>query len=201
MVTFDGTEASTPRSVRAGVRKSAHRRASLAAGARAFSTSLAQQLRRHSGDAYAASQRLLAGEVIDSHVTYNHSTMGKRPCLQVQLSVALHSVMVTHVCVGRKPGPSPQKCPTWSWPPEFSFTPAPKTRGTSKITALKPWISPGRAMPVACFLKIVGMLLQVLRAPVHPHPMCQAPAARPLPKWRLQAARPWPRPPPRCPSP
>lgn len=56
-----GAEASTPRSVKANVRKSAQRRASLAAGARALSTSLAQQLRRHSGDAYAASQRLLAG--------------------------------------------------------------------------------------------------------------------------------------------
>ena len=50
-------ETSTPRSDKTGAHSSAKRRVSLAAGAaRAFSTSLAVQLRRHSGEAFAASQ-------------------------------------------------------------------------------------------------------------------------------------------------
>ncbi|CAL8464600.1 g4135 [Coccomyxa elongata] len=56
------SETSTPRSDKATAHSSAKRRVSLAAGAaRAFSTSLAVQLRRHSGEAFAASQRFLAG--------------------------------------------------------------------------------------------------------------------------------------------
>lgn len=60
-------EASTPRSERGqGQQRLFGRRASLAGTVRASSTrvslsGLAQQLRRHSGDAYAVSQRLLSG--------------------------------------------------------------------------------------------------------------------------------------------
>ncbi|BDA49523.1 probable E3 ubiquitin-protein ligase HERC2 at N-terminal half [Coccomyxa sp. Obi] len=55
------SDMSTPRSEKTAAHSSAKHRVSLVAGARAFSTSLAVQLRRHSGEAFAASQRFLAG--------------------------------------------------------------------------------------------------------------------------------------------